>query len=103
MAQSNTSAMAPKKQEESRTSIHDIKNDVVQLKEDVVAYGSDSAHQAMDAVRAGANQAIDKGKQAAEMAKDAQAKMRDYISEHPTASVLIAVGVGAILARMLLK
>jgi ElaB/YqjD/DUF883 family membrane-anchored ribosome-binding protein len=66
-------------------------DDFVTLKGDVV-----------DTVRDARTTGIDIAKDMAERARTGYGQVCEYVSERPLASVLIAAGVGAILARILL-
>lgn len=83
------------------TSMRDVKDDVSRLKNDVTSMASDAAHKGIDTVSAGAERAMDVGRQAAHSVKSGHSRMCEYVSEHPTTSVLLAAGIGALLARVL--
>lgn len=80
-----------------RASISDVKRDVATLKEDVKDVAATQTEVVADAV----GTTIDATKQAAATAGDAHKAMCRYISDHPTSSVLIALGVGAVLSRLI--
>ncbi len=86
-------------------SLRNVKEDVSQLKYDVADYATTAAqvaaHTGVDAVKTGAAQVAETGKKAADLARGSHHKVCEYISAHPTTSVLVAVGIGAIMARFL--
>lgn len=79
----------------------DVQKDMGQLKRDVSEYASGAANSGMEAAREGAAHLMEQGKHVADTAKDTHTKMCEYVRANPTTSVLLAVGVGAILARFL--
>ncbi|MCA9295724.1 MAG: hypothetical protein KC983_04390 [Phycisphaerales bacterium] len=83
------------------TSLRDVKDDVSQLKNDVTDYASSAAHTGVEAVKAGAERVAETGRRAADVARESHGKMCEYVTANPTTSVLIAAGVGALLARFL--
>lgn len=86
---------------DARSAIREVKEDVRQLKQDVSQAASAAAHSGMEAIRSGASQVSDRGRRVAEAAKDTHERMCSYVSEHPTTSLLIAVGVGAVLGQLI--
>ncbi len=82
-------------------SVQDVKEDVAQLRHDVAEYASDATRTGIDAVKAGASHLAETGKKAGHTMQETHEKMCGYVSAHPTTSVLIAAGVGALLARVL--
>jgi ElaB/YqjD/DUF883 family membrane-anchored ribosome-binding protein len=78
-----------------------VKDDVSRLKDDVTDYASSAAHTGVEAVMAGAERVAETGRKAADIARESHGKMCEYVTAHPTTSVLIAVGIGAVLARLL--
>lgn len=79
----------------------DVKEDVAQLRQDVTEYAAHTAETGIEAVTNTATRVAETGKKAADVAKETHGKMCEYVSAHPTMSVLIAAGVGALLARVM--
>lgn len=82
-------------------SLRDVKEDVSQLKADTVDYATRAAEKGIEAAKQGTDAAVETSKKLANKAADAHEGMCDYVREHPTTSVLIAIGVGAIASRLL--
>jgi ElaB/YqjD/DUF883 family membrane-anchored ribosome-binding protein len=76
--------------------LQNVKEDVRELKEDTVDYATGMAETGVDAVKRSAH-AVAAG------AQGARKRMSDYVAAHPTASVLIAFGLGAVAARLFLR
>lgn len=83
------------------TSLVDVKKDVRAITRDVKTLGTDAvaltsgaAEAAVKTVREGADTAITK-------AKEMQDHAAEWVRERPTVSILIALGVGALVARIL--
>lgn len=72
----------------------DIGRDLGRLKTDAIDASAGVATSAMDSVRAGAETAMDG-------AKRAQTEISTWVADRPFTSLLIAVGVGAIVARLI--
>jgi len=87
MERSQHSSQRPSSQS---SAIADIKKDFADVKSDVSHLSHDVGEAAMDA-----------GRRVADTVKSGHERVREYVTEHPTTSVLIAAGVGAILARLL--
>jgi ElaB/YqjD/DUF883 family membrane-anchored ribosome-binding protein len=79
----------------------DVKDDVSQLKQDVTKCAADAAHTGMEAVRSGAAHAAEAGRKIADTTRSSYQKACAHVEAHPMSSVLIAAGVGAIVARLL--
>lgn len=71
-----------------------LKRDLAHLRDDVVDVGSQAAQDATERLRHGADSIGHQFKSAHESACK-------RISDHPTAAVLVALGVGAVIGRML--
>ncbi len=83
-------------------SLTDVKQDVTALTHDAADYAKGIAETGVDAVKSGAEAIADTGRRAAEAARRTQRQVTGYVSDHPMTSVLIAFGVGAIMARLLM-
>jgi ElaB/YqjD/DUF883 family membrane-anchored ribosome-binding protein len=78
-----------------------VKDDVSQLTQDVAECASSVAHTSAEAVKSSAVHVAEFGKKAAGAAKDSHGRLCEYVSAHPTTAILIAAGVGALVARIL--
>jgi ElaB/YqjD/DUF883 family membrane-anchored ribosome-binding protein len=90
-----------KSSDHHRTGFADVKEDLKDLKHDAAAYASDIASTGIDAVKHGADKVVETSKKVGAAAQGTHEKVCDYVSKNPTTSVLIAAGVGAVLARVL--
>lgn len=99
------SATETKSRTPARSSNHatlaDVKSDVQTLKSDVGDCVTPATERSIEAVKHGADSAVETGKKLAESASDAHQSFSRYVSNHPTASILIAFGAGAMLSRLL--
>jgi ElaB/YqjD/DUF883 family membrane-anchored ribosome-binding protein len=98
---------------ELRASLSNVREDVHAIKDDLTKLGSDAkdyatgaalraAEVAKDTARQGTDAVLDTAKRATDYSKHAHEQMCDFVRERPTTSVLLAIGVGALLARILL-
>ena len=63
---------------------------------------SNAAHQATRVAKESATAALDQAKKVADQVQTGYDKVCHYASEHPTTAILIALGVGAIVGRLLI-
>ncbi len=91
---------------EVRDDVHAVGSDLSKLGSDAVDYATGAALGAADAAkqkaREGVGYASDAAKKATDYSKQAHEQMCDFVRERPTTSVLLAIGLGAILARILI-
>ena len=89
-----------------RGDIGAVRQNLSKLGSDAVDYASGTAHGAAqmvtDKARQGADVALDAAKRAGEYGNEAYDQACDFVRQRPLTSVLIAVGVGAVLARILI-
>jgi len=90
------------------TTMSDVKKDLGHVKDDVSALGSDARDlavsakdSAVDAVRSGAQCSKETLKDIGEQAQQYHTTVKEQVIKHPTTSILVAVGVGAILGKIL--
>ena len=83
-----------------RNDIDQVRDDVKQVKDDVGQCATDIAHAGAEAVQHGADATLEAGRKAAENAGEVHKALCRHVAEHPTSSILIAMGVGALLARV---
>ncbi|MEO0483409.1 MAG: hypothetical protein AAF138_07260 [Planctomycetota bacterium] len=86
----------------------DVKQDIHRVKENLSTLGVDAkevasaaTERAVDAVRTGAETSKDVVKDLGEQAQQYHNTVVEQVVKHPTTSILVAVGVGAILGKML--
>jgi ElaB/YqjD/DUF883 family membrane-anchored ribosome-binding protein len=84
---------------DSNTSFGDVKNDLSQMKQDVSKLADDATKTAKD----GMNATWDSARKVADQVQEGHHKVCEYASSHPTAALLIAVGIGAIAGRLLAR
>ncbi len=98
----------------ARESFSNVKEDLNRLKDDAYEAASATAQvakqtakrgveTAKDYAKQGVETAEDYAKQANDYAMDAYSSACDYVRERPATSILIALGAGAILSRILLS
>lgn len=80
-----------------RSELHAVKDDLMRLRHDMASLAS----RGVDVVRSGADDTLEHGRRAAQSAKKYYQGACDYAAEHPMVALMLAVGVGAIAARML--
>ncbi len=86
---------------DDQSAFRDLRDDVSRLGDDARRGAGEMAHAGLDAARRGAVHAIEVGERAASAARNSHQKMVQFVSANPAASVLVAVGVGALLARLI--
>ncbi|MCC6907541.1 MAG: hypothetical protein IT430_06355 [Phycisphaerales bacterium] len=87
--------------EQGQSAARDIKNDLTRLKDDASRTVSDVAEAGREYARAGRDRAIEAGHKVSETGRDSYERFCEYVSENPTTSILIALGVGAVISRLL--
>lgn len=78
-----------------------VKQDLAHLKEDVVRASSHAATEAAHVLRAGADSASELATTARDSAKRGHDAMCTAVRKNPTASVLLALGAGVVVGRVL--
>ena len=78
-----------------------IKDDLDVLKQDATQLGAHATQHTIDAAKAGVESASEFAKGACNTAKNYQDNMNKQIRAHPTTSVLLALGAGVMLGRVL--
>jgi ElaB/YqjD/DUF883 family membrane-anchored ribosome-binding protein len=86
---------------DERPTLRDVKQDVAQLKHDVAQCAGGAARTGIDAVKIGASHLAQTGRKVGHAARETHERMCGYVSAHPTTSLLVAAGLGALLARVL--
>ena len=91
-----------------RATLKDVKTDAINVKKDLGALASDAgdaargvAEQGMDAARHGAERVMHRASDIADRTRGVHSQACDYVRRNPTTSVLIAIGAGAIIGRLL--
>jgi ElaB/YqjD/DUF883 family membrane-anchored ribosome-binding protein len=87
--------------EPRHATIKDVKNDISHLKHDAAGVAGDAAQAGMEAIQHGAEATLEAGRKAAETVGDTHKALCRHVSAHPTSSILIAMGVGALISRLL--
>lgn len=83
------------------STFRDLRDDVSRLGVDARRGAGEAAHAGLHAARQGALHAIEAGERAVSTARSAHQKMVQFVASNPATSVLIAVGVGALVARLI--
>lgn len=78
-----------------------IKEDLEVLKEDATELGIHATKHGIDAAKAGVQSSAEFAKGACDSVKGYQESMNKQIRSHPTASVLVALGAGLMVGRVL--
>ncbi len=81
----------------------DVKRDAMTLKDDAASYLAGTASAGVDVLKRGAESVAEKGKTVVAKGDKAMQSACDYIGERPIMSILIAVGVGALIGRLFHK
>lgn len=81
------------------TSFSDVRDDLTDMKKDVSKLADDASKTAKDGMQA----TWDSARKVADHVQEGHHKVCEYASSHPTAALLIAVGVGAIAGRLLAR
>lgn len=84
-------------------SLEDVQEDLRVVTRDIAQLKADAAGAAMHGVQQGAETALESVRTAGLKAKEVHEQAAEWVSEHPTASVLVAIGAGALVARMLTR
>lgn len=102
--------MSPTINKTHEVTLEDLRGDIESLKADLAALGQDAkgvaasaAGSAVSKVKEQADAGMECLKHAGEEASAYHDSFRNKVAQHPTASVLLAVGVGALVGRMLVK
>lgn len=80
-----------------------VKEDLDALKSDATQMAAHTTQEAIEAVRQGAQSATEMARSVGESAKQCHGALADKVSQRPTASILLAVGVGVIAGRLLAR
>jgi len=99
-SESNTPTRYDQSQSRHAT-MQDVKKDLRHLKHDAADIAADAVASGKQALQDGADATVDAGKKVAETMGDTHKAFCRHVAEHPTSSVLIAMGVGAMLSRLL--
>lgn len=86
----------------ARESYGHVKDDLHKLKDDAVGAASATVQAAKQKAMQGVDSATEYAQQANDYAMDAYESACEYVRERPATAMLIAVGVGAVLSRLLL-
>lgn len=78
-----------------------VKEDLEVLKEDAAQMTAHATKQAVEAVKCGAQSAGDLARTAGQTAKNCHGSMCEHVKSRPTSSVLLALGAGVVLGRIL--
>lgn len=84
-----------------REDVNALRDDLGVLKTDAARTVSDLASAGRGLAKEGVHMATDMAKRGGAQAENLHKAMCDFVAERPTTAILIAVGVGALLARML--
>ncbi len=87
--------------EHMKKDARNIKDDLHVLKEDTAQLGSHAASHAIDAAKSGVQGATDVAGDAYDSMKSYQDRMNKQIRAHPTTSILLALGAGVVIGRVL--
>ena len=80
-----------------------VKDDLGTLKSDATQMAAHTTQEAIEAVRQGAQSASEMARSVSESAKDLHGSFCDKVSQRPTASILLAVGAGVVVGRILAR
>ena len=80
---------------------HDVREDLEVLKEDTAQLAAHATSQAVEAVKVGAKSASEVAVSSGEKLKQYHGTMTEQVKARPTASVLLALGAGVMIGRVL--
>lgn len=80
-----------------------VREDLALLKDDAIKATSHAAEHAVDAVTSGAESARELAESASKTCKEYHSDMCKTIRKNPTASVLVAAGIGVIAGKIISK
>jgi len=86
-----------------RDNVQALRNDVEMLRRDVRTLASDAAATGRDAWDTSKEMGRATGRRAVDAADDTQRRVNDYVTDHPTQSLLVAAGIGAIVGSLLMR
>ena len=105
-----TANSAVKERDADHATLRDLKNDAAAVKQDLTTLASDAgdcaaglAASGAQAAKHGAESVMSTASDIAERTKGAHSQACDYVRRNPTTAVLLAVGVGAVLGRVLAR
>ena len=78
-----------------------VKDDLDSLRTDATQMATHATQEAIEAVRHGAQSAGEMAKSVGESAKQCHTALTEKVSQRPTASVLLALGTGVIIGRII--
>ncbi|MDX2147483.1 MAG: hypothetical protein SFZ23_08160 [Planctomycetota bacterium] len=91
-------------QQEGKQNVRDdasnLRHDVVALKNDAMQAGAHALETGKKSVKHAVDSVYDGAREISHRAQSTHDQMCNYVRENPTAAVLIAVGVGALLGRI---
>ncbi|MFG0244641.1 MAG: hypothetical protein ACF8MF_01140 [Phycisphaerales bacterium JB052] len=86
---------------EVKKDAHAVKEDLEVLKEDTAQLAAHATSQAIEAVKVGAKSAGEVATNSGEKLKQYHGAMTEQVKARPTASVLLALGAGVMIGRVL--
>lgn len=98
-----SSASIDKSRNALREDVAALRDDLGVLKTDAVRTASDLASAGRGLAKEGVNMATDMARKGGAQAENLHKAVCDFVQERPTTSILIAVGVGAVLARVMMS
>ncbi len=78
-----------------------VRQDLAALKDDAVDVGSQAAKEVVHRVQSGAESAMELAQSTGDKARACHKSVCKQVSKHPTAAVLISLGAGAVLGRLI--
>ena len=80
-----------------------VKDDLTTLKSDATQMAAHTTQEAIEAVRHGAQSASEMARSVGDSAKQCHGALADKVKQRPTASILLAVGVGVIAGKLMAR
>lgn len=97
------SARSRGRRTKGEASLEDLQEDLRVVTRDIAQLRADATGAVAQGVRQTAESALESAKAVTDRAKEAHSKAVDWVSDHPTTSVLVAIGVGALASRILTR
>ncbi|GJM19244.1 MAG: hypothetical protein DHS20C14_14570 [Phycisphaeraceae bacterium] len=97
----NTADTGRSSMSDLKTDAAAVREDLATLKNDAVDVGTQAAQQVAERVKVGAEHASELAQTAGQQCKAAHESMCKQVTKHPTAAVLLALGAGAVIGRVM--
>mgnify|MGYP001440523167 CR=1 FL=1 len=84
-------------------SLEDLQEDLRAVSRDIAKLRADATEVATGGVRRGAASVLESAKNVASRSRESYDEAAEWVSEHPAVTIMLAIGVGAVAARLLTR